>query len=169
MRVLTNECRVHTNGSQGPTDKFSTPNCLLLPSRKVKKRRHLEQGHRTNTHKADSTAMSSASHFFHKLSISKHHPVHCISSILPRKKPAGAVHGSGSNLSSFLQCANNREGQVSSMQKEPRVVAVAIGCKQLSLHNRCVSSVCIAGGFHVSPHSTVPLTSKALIHGLKKP
>lgn len=27
------------------------------------------------------------------------------------------------------------------MQNEPTAFAVAIGCKQLSLHNRCVSSV----------------------------
>lgn len=34
------------------------------------------------------------------------------------------------------------------MQKEPKV-AVAIGCKQLSLHNRCVSSVYLTGEFHM--------------------
>lgn len=54
------------------------------------------------------------------------------------------------------------------MQKEPTVFAVAIGCEQLLLHNMRVSSVYIAGGFHMSPHSTVPFTLKVLIHGLKK-
>lgn len=54
------------------------------------------------------------------------------------------------------------------MQKEPTVFAVAIGCEQLLLHNRRVSSVYIAGGFHMSPRSTVPFTLKVLIHGLKK-
>lgn len=54
------------------------------------------------------------------------------------------------------------------MQKEPTVFAMAIGCEQLLLHNRRVSSVYIAGGFHMSPHSTVPFTLKVLIHGLKK-
>lgn len=54
------------------------------------------------------------------------------------------------------------------MQKEPTVFAVAIGCEQLLLHNMRVSSVYIAGGFHMSPQSTVPFTLKVLIHGLKK-
>lgn len=54
------------------------------------------------------------------------------------------------------------------MQKEPTVFAVAIGCEQLLLHNRRVSSVYIAGGFHMSPHSTVPFALNVLIHGLEQ-
>lgn len=66
------------------------------------------------------------------------------------KKQGGAIHSSARNLFSFLQRANNKERGASSMQKEPTVFAVAIGCEQLLLHNMRVSSVYIAGGFHVT-------------------
>lgn len=110
MRVLMNECRVQTTEIQFPRTHGQCFNtyCLLLPSRRVKKRSHLEKDNGL-THKADTADEFSLAH----LSQTEHFktssgPLHLFHFTWKKNSLVPFIHGSGSNLFSSLQCANKR-------------------------------------------------------------